>query len=252
MSSPASPKRDLPLIEVTVSAPADVVWNALRDPAVIQQWFGWDAETLPAEIQQIFIEHAAPSDAERILRWNGLDDRFEVEARGETSVLRLVRPAPAEVSSWDEIFEDVIQGWIAFVVQLQHALERHRGARRRTFHFIGTPRTAGAPLAARALGLPDAPSTSARYAAASAPGDALAGDIRYRGRHTVAVGVEAWGDGLLVAIDGPATDRHPTGRSMVIATTYGLDDAAFEALSERWAAWWNGQFAPVPPAPAPA
>ena len=34
------------LVELAIAAPADTVWRAMRDPARIAQWFGWDATTL--------------------------------------------------------------------------------------------------------------------------------------------------------------------------------------------------------------
>lgn len=30
------------ICEVVVAAPADAVWHALREPAELRRWFGWD------------------------------------------------------------------------------------------------------------------------------------------------------------------------------------------------------------------
>ena len=38
------------LVELTISAPIDTVWKAVRDPEQITQWFGWESETLAEEI----------------------------------------------------------------------------------------------------------------------------------------------------------------------------------------------------------
>src|SRR5262244_797234 len=46
------------LIEVTIAAPADEVWKSLRDRERIGQWFGWDSDSLPAEIEFIFFKRA--------------------------------------------------------------------------------------------------------------------------------------------------------------------------------------------------
>ena len=46
------------VVEIVVAAPIDVVWNALRDPAAITQWFGWNHPEFAAEIEHIFITHA--------------------------------------------------------------------------------------------------------------------------------------------------------------------------------------------------
>src|SRR5262245_33909978 len=110
------------LIEVTVAAPADEVWRSLRDRARIAQWFGWDYETLDAEIEHIFFKNGSGDDATRILTF-GNADRIEVEPRGAGCVVRILRPAPTAEHDWEDIFEDVTQGWIAFFQQLRFTQE---------------------------------------------------------------------------------------------------------------------------------
>lgn len=237
---PASPSFDRPLVEVTISAPAADVWRALRDPAAIREWFGWDTDSLEAEIKYIFEEHAEADDDARVLRF-GLGDRFEVEDRGATCIVRVVRPAPTADTDWDDVFEDMTQGWIAFTQQLAFAFARHRGEHRRTLYFSGSPREGGATLGAAALGLDDA-RAGERYAIAPVSGEPLAGTVWHRGRHQLGVSVEAWGEGLLLVMDRPANDRWPRGGSQAILTTYGLDDAAFESLRARWTRWWDEHF----------
>lgn len=231
-------------VEVTVSAPADEVWRALRDPAQIAQWFGWDAETLPDEIDYIFAKHAHADDAARTIQWDGQPDRFEVEARGELTVVRVVRAAPAAEHVWDDVFEDMTQGWISFVYQLKLWFDRARAARR-TIFLSGRPREGG-PLAAAALGLAGGPPGSP-YRAMAPFGDELAGRISHQNRFQLGVTVDAYGDGLIVIIDRPPGGKYPTGASMVTITTFGLADAAFTALESRWRAWWDAHFVTAPP-----
>jgi uncharacterized protein YndB with AHSA1/START domain len=50
------------IAEVEVAAPADAVWRALREPAEIRRWFGWDYEGLDEEIRQIFVDGAKADD----------------------------------------------------------------------------------------------------------------------------------------------------------------------------------------------
>jgi uncharacterized protein YndB with AHSA1/START domain len=234
------------LVEVTVAAPADEVWRALRDPARLAQWFGWDAETLAAEIQHIFFTHAIASDAERVLRFDDdHPDWFEVEDRGATSVLRIIRPAPTAEHDWSDVFEDMTQGWIAFVQQLRFALERHAGEHRRTIYLSGTPHAGGA-LGIVALGIPTLP-PGARYAFAAPTGDALAGTVWHRNRHQVGLTVDGFGDGLAVVMDRVPDDKSPTGACSITLTTYGLADDAFAALEARWRAWWADHFTVVAP-----
>jgi len=235
---------DRPLVEVTVSAPADEVWQALRDPATLQQWFGWDADTLAAEIQYIFHDHAVADDAARVLRFEGISDRFEVVTRGDATVIRVVRAAPTADTDWDEVFEDMTQGWIAFTRQLAFALQHHRGQTRRTLYFSGSPTGGSGVLAGPALGLSRTWTPGQTYAIAAPFGEQLAGEVWHRGRHQIGVTVRGWGDGLLVVMDRPPTERAPRGGSQMILTTYGLDDAAFAALSARWSSWWAEHFGP--------
>jgi len=229
------------LIEVTIAAPADEVWKSLRDPARIGQWFGWYSDSLPAEIDFIFFKRATGDEAARTLTF-GLGDRVEIEPRGADTVLRIVRPAPTADHDWDEIFEDMTQGWIAFFLQMRFALERHASDKRRTLFLSGSPKAANAPLAARALGLPAAGAPGTSYAITAPMGDALAGRVWHRGRHQVALTVDGVGDGLLIAMDRAPDDKNPHGHSQVILTTYGLSDAAFDELASRWRTWCSERF----------
>ena len=91
MSETLPGAKDRVLVEVTIPAPVEEVWRALREPEQIKRWFGWDADSLADEIDYIFVKHVEVSDTERVIRFEefaGVADRFEVEARGSGSVLR--------------------------------------------------------------------------------------------------------------------------------------------------------------------
>lgn len=229
------------LIEVNVAAPADEVWRSLRDRERIAQWFGWDTETLDGEIEAIFLERGAADDAGKVLSLSMFKERIEVEPRGDGCVVRITRPAPTADHDWEDVFEDVTQGWIAFLLQLRFAMERHREDKRRTLFLSGSPLAAGQPLAARAFGLPaGAPGTA--YTMTAPMGDALAGTIWHRGRHQLAVTVDGVGNGLLVAMDRAPDAKRPNGHSQVILTTYGLSDREYDELAARWRTWWSEHF----------
>jgi hypothetical protein len=110
------------IVEVAIAAPADVVWSAMRDPAEIRRWFGWDYEGLDDEITFIFVEQVTASDADRTLDVG--DGEIALDARGDSTVVRLRRDGPAD--------EEINAGWLTFFQQLRFYLERHRGRERRT------------------------------------------------------------------------------------------------------------------------
>ena len=229
------------LIEVTIAAPAEEVWRSLRDRERIAQWFGWDTDSLGSEIDYIFFDHATGDDATRTLSF-GRGDRIEVEPHGAGCVLRIVRPSPTADHDWEDIFEDVTQGWIAFLLQLRFALERHAADKRRTLFLSGAPHAANQPLAARALGLPASGAPGTSYAVTAPTGDALAGRIWHRGRHQLSLTVDGVGDGLLVAMDRAPDAKQPRGHSQLILTTYGMSDPTFDELAARWRTWWSERF----------
>jgi hypothetical protein len=134
------------LIEVTVRVRADEVWEHLRRPELVRRWFGWDYDGLDAEIELIFGEQAIVEEEGRAVRWEH-GDRFELVPDGDATLLRLTRRGQPE-SGFDEIAE----GWIAFVQQLRFALSRHPGAERHTLH-LPTP-TAPSEADVLALGEP--------------------------------------------------------------------------------------------------
>lgn len=254
---PARSAPDRVLVELTIGAPAETVWNAMRDPVQINRWFGWDADTLADEIRFIFIDNGRADDERMVLGFEGMSDRFEVEPRGAECVVRLIRAGAAgDDSDWDGVYEDVTEGWLAFLTQLRFALERHPGEDRRTIYLTGVPAAAdGVSFPRTRLGL-DALQDLApgeRYSVATPVDEALSGTVWRRSRRQLALTVDAWGDGLLLLTDRAPGERAPGGGGSATLTTYGMDDAGFEALSDRWTQWWQQTFpAPVKPSAADA
>ena len=238
-----SSMEDHVLVEVTVPAPADAVWAALRDPQQIRNWFGWDTDGLKDEIDFIFFTHAEADDERRVVDFVGVNDRYEVEARGDTSIVRVVRSAPA--GDWSDVYDGMIEGWISFTWQLAFAFARHPGQTRRTLFFSGPPRRPGSALSL--LDLEAAPGPGEPWSMPLGPEARAKGEVWFRARHQIGVTVEAWGDGLLVALDQPADEKHPRGMTLLTLTTYGLGDAAFADLQARWQGWWDQWFETLAP-----
>ena len=244
MTDVAKPMEDHVLVEVTVPAPADAVWAALRDPQKIKDWFGWETDGLKDEIDFIFITHASADEERRIVSFVGVNDRYEVEATGDaTSLVRVVRSAPA--GEWSDVFDGMIEGWISFTWQLAFAFARHPGQARRTLFFSGPPRED--QLARSLLGLDAAPAAGEPWSMPLGPDAAASGQVWFTARHQIGVTVDAWGDGLLVVVDQPPSEKRPRGTTMLTLTTYGLDDAALADLQARWQAWWRERFETIAP-----
>jgi dienelactone hydrolase len=109
---------------------AEAVWQALREPEQIRRWHGWDYDGLDGEIKAIYLDDIVVSDADYTLDTGA--GQFALEPRGDRTIVRITRPAPAGKASWDGIYDEVNEGWVTFVHQLRYYLERHPGQERRT------------------------------------------------------------------------------------------------------------------------
>lgn len=225
------------IVAMEIAAPRDVVWQALRDPQLIRQWFGWEAPSLDEEIQFIFVDGATADEAAGTIafgEWEGNTDRIEIAAAGDRTSFRMVRSGKPPEKGWGADYDDVYEGWITFFQQLRLYLERHRGDARRTLWFSSK----SGPGSIEAVGLIGVDEAGARYDRELAPGDRVSGDVWHWSRHQLGVVVEQWSGGLIVVAD--RTD----GGGTVLLTVYGLSDAEFGALENRWRTWWAAAYPP--------
>jgi hypothetical protein len=228
---------ETPRIEVTIAAPVDAVWRALREPQQIRHWHGWDDPGLEAEIQLIYLDEdkIQASEADHTLEVQG-GDLFELTDLGGRTRLRLTRAPRGSNPEWEAYYDDITEGWTTFVHQLRFALERHPGDARRTLFFMGTPRDGGTQI------------TSLEPAEAPTP---MTGNEWFRSQNQVGHTVKEWGDGLLVLGDAPVSAMKPNGGAMAVLSTYGLDENAFEDLRARWTDWWAARYEPDSPPTSP-
>ena len=174
----------------------------------------------------------------------GSGDRFVLEPKGQTTGLRVTRPALADDVDWDNHYDDVDAGWIAFVEQLRFALARHATDERRTMFFTGNAKDASAHHPHDALGLASLVGMPVgdRYEATLATGDVVSGELWFRINRHFGVTVEGYGDGLVVVGGKPPSAVPPHGGAEIIVTTYGQDEASFAELKDRWVRWWHEHY----------
>lgn len=230
------------VVEMTIAAPVETVWQALREPDQMLNWFGWDADTLRDEIQFIFFDHAKADEANKVLaidEHEGIADRMELVAAPGGTQLRVVRSGPAVGGDWNAFYEDTWEGWISFFQQLRFLIERHPGEKRRTL-FLSAKLPEGGTLPVEALGLSHLKATTPGEAiTVELPvGEKVAGAAWHHSANQVGLTVPAWGDGLLIVTDSRPPNGGPNGAGSVILTTFGLSETAFTALEQRWKAWW--------------
>lgn len=211
-------------IEVTVAAPVDVVWRALREPAEIRRWHGWHYDALDEEIDEIFRRRARAGERPYTLEMEP-GDVFELEETSLGTVVRIIRSQPDPGTEWADYFADITEGWISFVHQLRFMLERHRGEERRTLYL-------------------EAGRTEVPLDTLAATSPAAGGEQWFAADNQRGLLVEGLGPGLAIIGVKPADGD----AAMAIVTTYGQDDATFASTRETWATWWQGHH---PDAPAP-
>lgn len=238
------------VVDVTIAAPIERVWQALRDPALVAQWFGWDYDKLVEEIDVIFGPSGAKADASYRLDMGG--DAFELESVGSATRVRLVRAEAPKSDTWDGVYDDIDEGWRTFVAQLAFWLELQHGvgretSPRRTIYLAGHRETGDAPTLLAAAGLAglDVVAVGDRYEATAVTGEPLAGVVRFRTDHQVGLSVEAWGPGLLVLAGRPPSPKSPHGGGYALLTAFGASGEGLARLTDAWSGAWRRAFTRV-------
>jgi hypothetical protein len=224
-----------PTIVVTVAAPVETVWEALRDKAKIRHWHGWEYDGpeggLDEEIDLIYFTRAVEEGTTLTL---GNGDEFVVEPVQGGARITLTRAPLGANPDWDAYYDDVTEGWIAFLNQLRFAVEHHLDQSRHTLFYSGT--NGPSPLAE--LGLSGLTAGSAY--SLELVGEQVKGEVWYTSDHQVGLTVDAWGNGLLVLSHIPPGEQKPDGATMAILSLYG--DVDRDALDARWRAWWEPRY----------
>jgi uncharacterized protein YndB with AHSA1/START domain len=233
---------DGPRVEVTIAAPADTVWRALRDPQSLRRWHGWEFDGLDEEIEGIFLTGVVEDAAAHVLEVPG-GDRFSLHGDGDGdgggTVLRLTRSPIGSDPEWDAYYDDITEGWYTFLHQLRFAIERHGLAERRTVYIEGTLEQPGVLVDALGLHEVAALPPGSPYKAETAAGGELSGRIWAVSPRQLLLTVDQFGDGLAVLAQQPHAPHRPEGGVQALLTIYGMDDGAFAGVESRWRSWWE-------------
>jgi uncharacterized protein YndB with AHSA1/START domain len=213
-----------PRIVVTVAAPVEAVWDALRDKEKIRHWHGWEYDGLDAEIDLIFFTAYTEDAGAHVLEIQG-GDHFELEPVEGGTRITLTGAPHSDDPEWDAYYDDITEGWITFLHQLKFALERHPDEPRRTLFYTGT-----SPAPIDEVGEPGTAYEIELY------GETLQGQVWFRSDHQLGLTVDGWGDGLLVVSHVGPSEKKPEGASMAVLTFYG--DVPLQAIDERWRSHW--------------
>jgi uncharacterized protein YndB with AHSA1/START domain len=204
------------IMEVTIDAPQDAVWRAVSDPAELRRWFGWEYPGLEEEIKFIFLNDTTQLPPQR-LEFPGMGT-LDIVPDGSRSVVRLVWAGGLADARWDDIYDGMEEGWRTFFHQLKYYLERRAGQDRRTLYLTGT---APAPAVVAALD------------------EAAPGAPWQESRHQRAVVPSAEGVDLVSVLSPTPLASGEPAKVSVTVTTYGMDDAAFDAVRTEWESRWN-------------
>jgi hypothetical protein len=231
------------LIELVIAAPIEDVWQAFRDPAEIARWFGWQYPGLTAEIAAIFVSGATADEGTRSIAIPQTGDLFSLEPNGSHTLVRMTRAAPTD-GSWDDIYDDVVEGWRTFLQQLRFAFAHHRRDNRGTIYLAGrvSPETGPHPIAALGLTSLAVRPVGNPFAVRLPTGDTLHGLVWFHSTYQIGLTVAEFGNGLLVASRRPKTAGAAREGGAVILTFYGPARDELVAYLARWHTWWTRSF----------
>ena len=136
--------------ETAIAATPGEVWQALTDARELTRWFPVEARVEPGLGGSIWLSWGEGAGGEapitawepgRRFEWTEtrgpikLAVDFHLEARGGSTVVRLVQSGFGDGPEWDDEFHMVTGGWAYFMTHLKWYLERHRGIQRDLISF---------------------------------------------------------------------------------------------------------------------
>ena len=237
------------VVSLDIPAPLAAVWSYLREPELVQRWFGWDYDGLDAEIRDLFVDKAVEGkdvvgDATiHTLSWPHHDRLTLRSAAHEPhrTHLSITRRSHEGLAQFDGVRDDIDEGWIAFGHQLQFALSVHPDQERRTLSVFGlSAGERGERLLDHAglAGIHGVP-VGGHVQARRPDGTLLGGTVAYRAPLQFGLRLHGITESFLVIMETPAGIAPPHGTVDAILSVYGLDAETFADVQRRWSGWWQ-------------
>ena len=242
--------------EIEIDASPEAVWKAISTGEELTRWYAEEARVEPrvggenwiswGEGQEVGNQNLAWEPGRRLTvghpdhatatDWQAIVIDFEIETRGGRTLLKLVQSGLPAGPDWDSMDSGTDVGWEMFLLALKFYLERHAGKPRRTIlRYWGSSRPADETFGGlrELLGIgADDLRAGARYAATTAGGDKIGGEIiAVEPGHLLVATVEQLGNALV------ALTVHPTAKGAYvnfIVGTFGLPEAQYTDAKARW------------------
>ncbi|MGZ4777587.1 MAG: SRPBCC family protein [Thermoanaerobaculia bacterium] len=243
--------------QIAIKADAAAVWKALTDAEELKRWFPLDAKVTPGLGGSIMVTWSEGGEGDwvsEIAIWEpnrhlrtvdppreGSPVRmaidYSIESSRSETVLRLVHSGWAS-DAWDDEIDSTDSGWAAFLGNLKHYLEHHRGEPRALAFYrhppIAIDRHEAFIRTLHALGfVANQPLQSGdRYDITAESGDRFQGEIRLVKPPMVLIATtENWSNGWLMVEIEPGRGRC---RPAVWLSLYGEARRDAAALTERF------------------
>ena len=250
---------------VEIDATPEEVWQAIADGEELKRWFPLDARVKPGVGGAVWLSWGEGSEWESPIEiWQpGKQLRtvdtmpvegkeplriavdYIIEGKGDTTVVRLVHSGFA-ADTWEDELDTMGAGWAAFLANLKHYLERHRGEPRTIAFFrhepVPLPRPEVFRRATKALGIKDVESLKpgSRFTALTREGDRFEGVVRVAVPPiNITTTVENWNDGFLILEIEPGRERC---RPAIWLSLYGDARKDAEAVQKRLAKLLRDEF----------